>query len=75
MCRHICVEDMIKWLMLFRISSPLIWAPSLCAQTGIPVSESLWIRHCLKLKKNFVCETCDIFRSDVKSQTPSPIPM
>ena len=32
---------MIKQLMLFCISSPLIWAPSLGAQTGILVSETL----------------------------------
>ena len=37
--------NMIKWLMLFCISSPLIWAPSSGAQTGIPASESPWIRH------------------------------
>ena len=34
--------------MLFCISSPLIWAPSSGAQTGIPASESLWIHHCQK---------------------------
>ena len=27
-CRRICIED-IKWLILFCINSPLIWAPSL----------------------------------------------
>ena len=32
---------MIKWLMLFCISSPLIWAPNLGNQTCIPVSKSL----------------------------------
>ena len=40
--------------MLFCISSPLIWAPSLGAQTSIPASESLWIRHwevLLRLRK------------------------
>ena len=37
---------MIKWLMLFCISSPLNWAPSLGTQTSIPVSKSLWICHC-----------------------------
>ena len=48
-CGRICVEDMIKWLMLFYISSPLIWAPSLGAQTGMPAlaSEGLWILHCI----------------------------
>ena len=31
------------WLLtLFCLSSPLIWAPSLGAQAGIPASESLW---------------------------------
>ena len=44
-CRRICVEDMIKWLMLFCISSSLIWAPSLGAQTGIPATERIWICH------------------------------
>ena len=28
MCRRICIEGMVKWLV-FCISSPLIWAPSL----------------------------------------------
>ena len=36
---------MIKWL-LFCISSPLTWAPSLGAQTGILASERLWICYC-----------------------------
>ena len=55
-CKHICVEDMIKWLILFCISSPLIWAPGLGAQTGIPASERLCIYHCWVLclhSKNF----------------------
>ena len=32
---------MIKWPMLFCISSPLICAPSLGTQTGIPVKDSV----------------------------------
>ena len=48
-CRCICVEDMIKWLMLFCINSPLIQAPILGTQTGILASESLWICHCYHL--------------------------
>ena len=30
---------------MLSISSTLIWAHSLGAQTGIPVSETLWICH------------------------------
>ena len=54
MHRGICVEDMIKWLMLFWISSPLIWAPSLDNQTGISASERLWKHHQLVKMKNIV---------------------
>ena len=46
MRRCIFVEDMIKWLMLFCISTFLTWAPSLGTQTNILASESLWIRNC-----------------------------
>ena len=44
MCRRICIEGMIKWLM-FCISSPLIWQPNLGVQTSILAYESLWIRN------------------------------
>ena len=54
MHRGICIEDMIKWLMLFCISSPLIWAPSLDNQTGISASERLWKHHQLVKMKNIV---------------------
>ena len=71
--RRICVKDMVKWLMLFRISSPLIWAPSLGSQTGILSSESLWICPCwvliLKLivvdnKFFFVMAVAEIFKEN-----------
>ena len=47
MRRRICVENVIKILLLtlFYISSLLIWTSSLGAQTVIPASESLWLRH------------------------------
>ena len=41
MCRCISVVDMIKWLMLFCISSLLIYAPSLGTQTSTLASETL----------------------------------
>ena len=41
MCRCISVVDMIKWLMLFCISSLLIYAPSLGTQNSILASETL----------------------------------
>ena len=49
MCRCICSEDMIQWLMSFCICSPLIWAPSLGTQMGILASESFWMHHCVQL--------------------------
>ena len=45
MCRHICVEDRITWLMLIWSSSPLIWVSSLGNQNGILASERLWIQY------------------------------
>ena len=45
MYRCICIEDIIKWLMLFCISSSLTWAPSLGIQTRVLAFESLWIPH------------------------------
>ena len=38
--------------MLFCISSPLIWAPSLGAQTSIPASYRFWVCHCPSKKLN-----------------------
>ena len=59
-CR-ICFEDMIKWLILFCISSPLIWASSLGGQTGIQVSESLWIHHCNSQHFRGICTFAVLF--------------
>ena len=41
MFRYICTEDMIKCLMLFCISSPLIWASSLGARIWKPLNRPL----------------------------------
>ena len=54
MRRQIHVEDMIKWMMLLCIISPLIWTPNLEAQTGIPASKSLWIRQ-KRFSAGFYC--------------------
>ena len=48
--------------MLFCISSALIYAHSLGAQTGIPASGSLWIRHwrCSKFLTKLITQTDEL---------------
>ena len=43
--KAITIKALIRKLYFKHFS--IIWAHSLAAQTGIPASKILWIRHCL----------------------------
>ena len=56
-----------QWLMLFCISSLLIWAPSLGAQTCFSASKSLWIRHCNILSFRSSHQTCSMINDVLRN--------
>ena len=67
-----CIEDIIKWVMLFCISSPLIWAPSLGGQTGIPASYRFWVCLCPSKNWTLVKSPPLLFEKLVGGSRPPP---
>ena len=54
MCRRICIEGMVKWLV-FSISSPLIWAPSLVPKpVNWHMTASGYATDLLQMKMNII---------------------
>ena len=53
-------------MMMFRISSPLIWTPSLATQTGILVSKSVWKKWYIHCQYSFYYRLGPLLESIIK---------